>query len=66
MRLNFEHKRNWLKTQAENGFEKKIKPEEDSVLISAFLCQGEIKNEKIQFTKVFFKKYCECTKIYDV
>ena len=62
MRLNFEHKRNWLKM----ALKKKIKPEEDSVLISEFLCQGEIKNEKIQFTKVFFKKYCECTKIYDV
>ena len=48
------------------ALKKKIKPEEDSVLISEFLCQGEIKNEKIQFTKVFFKKYCECTKIYDV
>ena len=33
-----------------------IKSEEDSVLTSEFLCQGENKNEKIQFTKVFFKK----------
>ena len=32
-----------------------IKSEEHSVLTSEFLCQGENKNEKIQFTKVFLK-----------
>ena len=51
MRLNFEHKRNWLKM----ALKKKIKPEEDSVLISEFLCQGENKNEKYNSQK-FFKK----------
>ena len=47
MRLNFQHKRNWLKMT----LKKIIKSEEDSVLTSEFLCQGENKNEKYNSQK---------------